>query len=129
MDYKVILQTYFELLFYGVFGVSTLFLIAVYVASYRWKQAISFLSYLGVASIPFCFGAASRYFYEESLCGRGPSCSNIQILAFIVYFFVNGSLALHFWAKRRREERALRVPPSEIGRQAQAPDGQKKKTA
>lgn len=114
MDYKVILQTYFELLFYGVFGLSTLFLIAVYVASYRWRSAIAFLSYLGVASIPFCFGAASRYFYEESQCGPGAACSNIQVLAFMVYFFVNGSLALHFWAKRRREERAAKVAAKQI---------------
>lgn len=105
MDYRQILQTYFELLFYGVFGLSTLFLIATYIASYKWPKLISFLSYLGVASIPMLFGAISRYFFEQYRWTSAAEYSNPQVLALCVYFFINGSVALHFWSKRVREHR------------------------
>lgn len=105
MDYRQILHTYLELLFFGVFGLSTLFLIATYVASYKWPKLILFLSYLGVASIPLLFGAISRYFYEQSKWHNSLEYSNPQVLALCVYFAINGSLALHFWAKRVREHR------------------------
>ncbi len=109
MDYKQILQTYFELLFYGVFGLSTLFLIATYIASYKWPKLIAALSYLGVSSIPLLFGAISRYFFEQYRSSNPVEYNNPQVLALCVYFFVNGSLALHFWAKRVREHRLERT--------------------
>lgn len=105
MEYRQILQTYFELLFFGVFGLSTLFLIGTYVASYKWPKLISVLSYLGVASIPLLFGAISRYFFEQFRWTSAIEYNNPQVLALCVYFLVNGSLALHFWSKRVREYR------------------------
>ena len=111
--YTTILKEYFALLFFGTFGLSTLFLIALFLLSYKYKKIIALLSYMGAATIPFWFGIASRYMYDEKICTElmlsangAHECDHTALAAFFVYFFVNGILALGFWVLRSRQEAA-----------------------
>ncbi len=117
MDYSVVVQgiikDYFNLLFYGTFSISTLFLLILFALSYRYKRIILLLSYMGAAAIPFCFGIASKYFYDMKVCTPG-QCDHKAIIAFFVYFFVNGLLALGFWVLRSRQERAAAIAPAKF---------------
>ncbi len=116
MDYSVvvrdILKDYFDLLFYGTFSISTLFLLLLFALSYRYKIIIRLLSHMGAAAIPFCFGITSKYFYDGYVCTAGTPCDRHALVAFFVYFFVNGLLALGFWVLRSRQERAVDVSPA-----------------
>lgn len=107
---EVLLSEYFQLLFFGFFGVSTLFLVLLFALSYRYKKIIPLLSYMGASSIPFCFGIASKYFVVVRDCKVG-WCDSIPLMALFMYFFVNGMLALGFWVLRSRQERAGAVAP------------------
>ena len=107
MNYKEILTDYFELLFYGTFSLSTLFLIFLFGLSYKYKKIVSLLAYMGAAAIPFWFGIASRYFSELRFC-TAERCDVDALIAFFVYFFVNGMLALGFWVLRARQEKEAR---------------------
>jgi hypothetical protein len=109
---REIVKDYFDLLFYGTFSISTLFLLLLFALSYRYKIIIRLLSYMGAAAIPFWFGIASKYFYDGYVCAPGAVCDRHAIVAFFVYFFVNGLLALGFWVLRSRQERAVAVSPA-----------------
>ncbi|MEK6556509.1 MAG: hypothetical protein AABZ31_14770 [Bdellovibrionota bacterium] len=117
MDYSyiapdAILGEYLQLLFFGFFGLSTLFLIALFALSYKYKIIIPLLSYMGASSIPFCFGIASKYFVVTKTCVSSQQCDGMSIIALFMYFFVNGLLALSFWNLRSKQERAAAVAPS-----------------